>query len=125
VGGLSPISIAFVRVAAALPVLASLAGSGVVRGMRSTWRTALPAIAVLDLGGGSALFAYSAVEAGLGLTVIVLGVSSIASQLMSRALGQREADGEGVLGRRVDPSGHSHIVYIAWIRPARVDREAL
>jgi DME family drug/metabolite transporter len=87
-GGLSPISVAFVRVAAALPVLASLAGSGVVRGMRSTWRTALPAIAVLDLGGGSALFAYSTVEAGLGLTVIVLGVTPIASQLMSRALGR-------------------------------------
>ncbi|MGC9118056.1 MAG: EamA family transporter [Thermoproteus sp.] len=89
VGGLSPISIAFVRVASALPILASLSGPREVSsGLRSTWRTSLPIIAVLDLGGGSALFAYSTVEAGLGLTVIVLGVVPLASQLMSRALGK-------------------------------------
>ncbi|MEL9991402.1 MAG: DMT family transporter [Thermoproteus sp.] len=89
VSGVSPVSIAFARVASALPVLAAFGGAKRAgQAVRGTWRTALPIIAVLDLGGGSALFAYSTVEIGLGPTVIALGVVPLASQLISRVLGR-------------------------------------
>lgn len=89
VGGVSPISIAFLRVATALPVLAALnRPAELVGGLKRTWRSALPVVAALDLGGGSALFAYSATEVGLGLTVIITGVAPLASQLIARALGR-------------------------------------
>ena len=89
VGGVNPISIAFARVAAALPFLAALSGPRRLgEGLRSSWRSALPIIAVLDLGIGSALFAYSTVTAGLAITVIILGVVPLASQLISRATGK-------------------------------------
>lgn len=89
VSGVGPIPIAFARVVAALPVLAVLGGArGAGQAVRETWRSALPVIAVLDLGGGAALFAYSTVEIGLGPTVIALGAVPLASQLISRALGR-------------------------------------
>lgn len=89
IGGMSPISIAFARTAAALPLLALLSGArGLGEGLKESWRTALPIIAVLDLGGGAALFAYSAVAAGLAPTVIVLGVVPLAAQLISRLTGK-------------------------------------
>jgi len=124
VGGLSPISVAFVRVAAALPVLASRRiwgrqGDEVhledrpARDSGAGPRGRLRPIRLLGRRGGPRPYGHSAGRDAHSVSAHVEGS------------GQREADGEGVLGRRVDPSGHSHIVYIAWIRPARVDREAL
>ncbi len=86
--GLNPVSTAFTRVAAALPVLAIAGGGGVGGAVRATWRTPLPLIAVLDLGVGSALFAYSSVAVGLAPTVIATGTAPLAAQLFSRAMGR-------------------------------------
>ncbi|MFB6490942.1 MAG: EamA family transporter [Thermoproteus sp. AZ2] len=88
-GGLNPISTAFVRALTALAALSwSARGLGVGEAMRRTWRTPLPIIAVLDLGVGAALFAYSAVAIGVSLTVIITGVEPLAAQIMARAMGK-------------------------------------
>lgn len=88
-GGMNPLSIAFVRAVAALPFLAWLSGlRGLGKGLKESWRTPLPIIAALDLGGGAALFAYSAVAAGLALSAIILGVVPLAAQLISRLTGK-------------------------------------
>lgn len=95
VEGLSPVATAFIRTAAALAVLAVAGrGEGIGTAFRSTWRSPLPLIAALDLGVGSALFAYSSVTAGLGLTVIMTGITPLAAQLISRAAGKERPAGK-------------------------------
>ncbi|WP_243676317.1 EamA family transporter [Vulcanisaeta distributa] len=53
-------------------------------------RSYLPIIAVLDLGLGVALFAFSMDLIGLGLTVILTGTMPLIAQLMSSAMGREK-----------------------------------
>lgn len=93
-GGLNPISIAFTRVAAAgivLLVINYFMGNNIAGGaIRGTVRSYLPIIAVLDLGLGVALFAFSMDLIGLGLTVILTGTMPLIAQLMSSAMGREK-----------------------------------
>lgn len=92
-GGLNPISIAFTRVAAAgivLLVINYFMGNNIAGAIRGTVRSYLPIIAVLDLGLGVALFAFSMDLIGLGLTVILTGTMPLIAQLMSSAMGREK-----------------------------------
>ncbi|GAB6946373.1 DMT family transporter [Vulcanisaeta sp. JCM 16161] len=93
IAGLNPISIAFTRVAAAgivLLVINYFMGNNIAGAIRGTVRSYLPIIAVLDLGLGVALFAFSMDLIGLGLTVILTGTMPLIAQLMSSAMGREK-----------------------------------
>ncbi|WP_054857634.1 DMT family transporter [Vulcanisaeta sp. JCM 16159] len=93
IAGLNPISIAFTRVAAAGIVLLMInyfMGNNIAGAIRGTVRSYLPIIAVLDLGLGVALFAFSMDLIGLGLTVILTGTMPLIAQLMSSAMGREK-----------------------------------
>ncbi|ADY00377.1 hypothetical protein VMUT_0161 [Vulcanisaeta moutnovskia 768-28] len=93
VAGLNPVSIAFTRVAAAgvvLFVISYFMGNNIAGAIKGTVRSYLPIIAVLDLGLGVALFAFSMDLIGLGLTVILTGTMPLIAQLMSSAMGREK-----------------------------------
>ncbi|MFP3045196.1 MAG: DMT family transporter [Thermocladium sp.] len=90
VSGLGPIPIAFTRVASALPLLVVASHIDIGDAVKTTWRTVLPIVSALDLGLGSALFAYSTIQAGLAPTVIAMGTVPLLSQLISRMLGREK-----------------------------------
>ncbi|WP_252901351.1 DMT family transporter [Vulcanisaeta sp. JCM 14467] len=89
--GLNPISIAFTRVitaGVALFIINRLMGNDITRAIRVTMRSYLPVVAVLDLGLGVALFAFSMDLIGLGLTVIITGTMPLIAQVMSSLMGK-------------------------------------
>ena len=89
--GLNPISIAFTRVATAgvaLLIINRLMGNDITGAIRTTMRSYLPVVAVLDLGLGVALFAFSMDLIGLGLTVIITGMMPLIAQVMSSLMGR-------------------------------------
>ncbi|MGC8606251.1 MAG: DMT family transporter [Vulcanisaeta sp.] len=90
---LNPVSIAFTRVVAAGIVLFLVnyfMGNDVINAIKRTVRSYLPIVAVLDLGLGVALFAFSMDLVGLGLTVILTGTMPLITQLMSSAMGREK-----------------------------------
>ncbi|ABW01140.1 DMT family transporter [Caldivirga maquilingensis] len=87
VNGLNPVSIAFIRVATAglvLLLVNHMMHNNLATAIKATIRTRLPLVAVLDLGIGVALFAYSVNLIGLGLTVIVTGCMPLIAQVMAK-----------------------------------------
>ena len=93
VNGLNPVSIAFVRVATAgaiLLLINHVMRNNLATAIKETVRTRLPLVAILDLGLGVALFAYSVNLIGLGLTVIVTGCMPLIAQVMAKfMIGER------------------------------------
>ncbi|MGC9178596.1 MAG: DMT family transporter [Vulcanisaeta sp.] len=101
---LNPVSIAFTRVVAAGIVLFLVnyfMGNDVINAIKRTVRSYLPIVAVLDLGLGVALFAFSMDLVGLGLTVILTGTMPLITQLMSSAMGREKFNVVKFLGALV------------------------
>lgn len=91
VSGLNPISLAFIRTLTASVALMAInygEHNDILKDIRSTVRTRLPLVAVLDLGVGVALYAYSIDLVGLSLTVIVTGATPLIAQVMVELMGK-------------------------------------
>jgi DME family drug/metabolite transporter len=89
ISGLNPITLSFTRVATAgiiLLIINYVMHNDITTAIRLTARTRLPLVAVLDLGAGVALYAYSMDLIGLGLTVIMTGSMPLIAQAMSHVM---------------------------------------
>jgi DME family drug/metabolite transporter len=89
ISGLNSITLSFTRVATAgiiLLIINYAIRNDITTAIRSTARTRLPLVAVLDLGAGVALYAYSMDLIGLGLTVIMTGSMPLIAQAMSHVM---------------------------------------
>jgi len=101
VNGLNPITLAFTRVAAACIVLLIvnyITHNDLKGAIKSTIRTRLPLVAILDLGIGVALYAYSIGLIGLGLTVIMTGSMPLIAQAMASVMGRERLTINRLLG---------------------------
>ncbi len=90
VGGLSPVSSAFLRAATAGLILAALGfarGERLGEAFRSTVTTRLPLVAAADLAGGSALFALALGVAGVDRSMVVIGSMPLFAQAIAWASG--------------------------------------
>ena len=89
ISGLNSITLSFTRVATAgiiLLIINYAIRNDITTAIRSTARTRLPLVAVLDLGAGVALYAYSMDLIGLGLTVIMTDSMPLIAQAMSHVM---------------------------------------
>jgi DME family drug/metabolite transporter len=89
ISGLNPITLSFTRVATAgiiLLIINYVMHNNITKAIKSTAGTRLPLVAVLDLGAGVALYAYSMDLIGLGLTVIMTGSMPLIAQAMSHVM---------------------------------------
>ena len=101
ISGLNPITLAFTRVATAgiiLLIINYAMRNDITTAIRSTARTRLPLVAVLDLGVGVALYAYSVGLIGLGLTVIMTGSMPLIAQAMSHVMRREKLTPMKLLG---------------------------
>lgn len=101
VGGLSPVSSAFLRAATASLILSAV---GAVRGervgeaLRGTIGTRLPLVAAADLAGGSALFALAIWVAGVDKSMVIIGSMPLFAQAMAWATGAERPSALEVAG---------------------------
>ncbi|MGC9227102.1 DMT family transporter [Caldivirga sp.] len=101
VNGLNPVSVAFVRVATAglvLLMVNHVIHNDLTTAIKTTLRTRLPLVAILDLGIGVALFAYSVDLIGLGFTVIVTGCMPLIAQLMAKFMSGEKLTASKLMG---------------------------
>jgi len=101
VGGLSPISAAFLRVSAAGLILALIAvarGGGLTKTLMSTARTRLPIVAAADLAGGSALFALALGLIGVDRSMVIVGSMPLMAQGIAWATGSERPSALEVAG---------------------------
>jgi len=101
VGGLSPISAAFLRVSAAGLILALVAvarGGGLTKTLTSTARTRLPIVAAADLAGGSALFALALGLIGVDRSMVIVGSMPLMAQGIAWATGSERPSALEVAG---------------------------
>ncbi|MFP3306551.1 MAG: EamA family transporter [Thermocladium sp.] len=99
--GLNPITLSFTRVAAAciaLLIVNYIMRNDLEGAIKSTMRTRLPLVAILDLGIGVALYAYSIDLIGLGLTVIMTGSMPLIAQAMASVMGRERLTVNRLLG---------------------------
>ena len=94
--GVPPAAIAYIRaLSACVPLGAYLAARGRLRIVKSP---AFAAASILDLGIGSALFAFSVERVGLALATILVSVSPLITQLYARATGIEQITPRQTLG---------------------------
>jgi DME family drug/metabolite transporter len=101
VGGLSPISAAFLRVSVAGLILALVAvarGGGLTKTLTSTARTRLPIVAAVDLAGGSALFALALGLIGVDRSMVIVGSMPLMAQGIAWATGSERPSALEVAG---------------------------
>ena len=101
VNGLNPVSVAFVRVATAglvLLMVNHVIHNDLTTAIKTTLHTRLPLVAILDLGIGVALFAYSVDLIGLGFTVIVTGCMPLVAQLMAKFMSGEKLTASKLMG---------------------------
>ncbi|WP_291999328.1 DMT family transporter [Caldivirga sp.] len=101
VNGLNPVSVAFVRVATAglvLLMVNHVIHNDLTTAIKTTLYTRLPLVAILDLGIGVALFAYSVDLIGLGFTVIVTGCMPLVAQLMAKFMSGEKLTASKLMG---------------------------
>jgi DME family drug/metabolite transporter len=104
ISGLNPITLSFTRVATAgiiLLIINYIMHNNITKAIKSTAGTRLPLVAVLDLGAGVALYAYSMDLIGLGLTVIMTGSMPLIAQIMSNLMGKERLTITKLLGAAV------------------------
>ena len=104
ISGLNPITLSFTRVATAgiiLLIINYVMHNNITKAIKSTAGTRLPLVAVLDLGAGVALYAYSMDLIGLGLTVIMTGSMPLIAQIMSNLMGKERLTITKLLGAAV------------------------
>jgi DME family drug/metabolite transporter len=101
VGGLSPVSTAFLRVSAALAILAAVSavrGGGLRGTLKGTVRTRLPIVAAADLAGGSALFALAIGVTGVDRSMVIVGSMPLIAQAIAWASGSERPSALEVAG---------------------------
>lgn len=104
VAGLNPVSVAFMRVASAafiLLILNALMRIDLLKAFKSTLFTILPLVAVLDLGLGVVLFTLSVGLIGLGLTVLVTGITPLIAQVIAYVTGRESFNAAKLAGALV------------------------